>query len=69
MLNVEVGDILSKTKYTVAFFEDDSVEAVRLKIAKAIDTNKSEVYVPAFWWAVMAVIKAIPHALFKRKSF
>ena len=42
---------------------------VAAKIAKAIDTNKSEVYVPAFWWAVMVVIKAIPHALFKRKSF
>ena len=42
--------------------------AVAAKIVKAIDTKKSEVYVPAFWWAVMAVIKAIPAAVFRRVS-
>jgi len=42
--------------------------AVAAKIVKAIDTKKSEVYVPAFWWAVMAVIKAIPSAVFRRVS-
>lgn len=47
MLNVEVGDILSKTKYTVAFFEDDSVEAVRLKIAKAIDSHPDRLFILA----------------------
>ena len=40
--------------------------AVAAKIVKAIDTKKTEVYVPAFWWVVMAVIKAIPSAIFKR---
>jgi len=39
--------------------------AVAAKIVKAIDTKKSEVYAPAFWWAVMAVIKAIPSKIFK----
>jgi decaprenylphospho-beta-D-erythro-pentofuranosid-2-ulose 2-reductase len=38
--------------------------AVAAKIVKAIDTKKSEVYVPAFWWALMAALKAIPNALF-----
>ena len=38
--------------------------AVAEKIVKAIDAKKSEVYVPSFWWAVMAVIKAIPPKVF-----
>lgn len=38
---------------------------VAAKIVKAIDTNKNEVYAPVFWWAVMAVIKAIPTNMFK----
>jgi decaprenylphospho-beta-D-erythro-pentofuranosid-2-ulose 2-reductase len=41
-------------------------EAVAATIVKAIDGKKSEVYVPAFWWAVIAVIKAIPNAIFRR---
>lgn len=40
--------------------------AVAAKIVKAIDAKKDEVYVPAFWWAVMAVINAIPLKIFKR---
>jgi short-subunit dehydrogenase len=36
------------------------------KIVKAVDKKKSEVYVPAFWWAVMAVIKTIPNTIFKK---
>lgn len=43
--------------------------AVAAKIVKVIDQRKNEVYVPAFWWGVMMVIKAIPTTLFKRKSF
>jgi short-subunit dehydrogenase len=43
-------------------------EAVAATIVKAIDAEKSEVYVPAFWWAVIAVIKAIPNDIFKRIS-
>ena len=40
--------------------------AVAATIVKAIDTKKNEVYVPAFWWLVMAVIKAIPKNIFKK---
>lgn len=36
------------------------------KIVKAIDHNKAEVYVPAFWWVIMIVIKKLPNFLFKR---
>jgi len=40
--------------------------AVAAKIVRAIDKRKDEVYVPAFWWAVMGVIKAIPTRFFKQ---
>jgi len=40
--------------------------AVAAKIVKAIDAKKCEVYVPAFWWAVMAVIKLLPRTFFKK---
>jgi short-subunit dehydrogenase len=40
--------------------------AVAQKIVQAIDKRKDEVYVPAFWWGVMAVIKSIPNQLFHR---
>lgn len=36
---------------------------VAVKIVKAIDAKKNEVYVPAFWWAIMAVIKRLPKNL------
>jgi len=42
--------------------------AVAAKIVKVIDAKKNEVYVPAFWWVVMAVIRAIPQKLFKKVS-
>jgi decaprenylphospho-beta-D-erythro-pentofuranosid-2-ulose 2-reductase len=42
--------------------------AVAAKIVRAIDKRKDEVYVPAFWWVIMAVIKAIPIKLFKRRT-
>ena len=41
---------------------------VAAKIVKAIDSKKNEVYVPAFWWAVTAVIRAIPTMIFKNVS-
>lgn len=40
--------------------------AVAAKIVMAIDRRKDEVYVPGFWWVVMAIIKMIPARLFKR---
>jgi decaprenylphospho-beta-D-erythro-pentofuranosid-2-ulose 2-reductase len=42
--------------------------AVAEKIVQAIDKRKDEVYVPAFWWAVMMVIKTIPNSIFKRQG-
>jgi decaprenylphospho-beta-D-erythro-pentofuranosid-2-ulose 2-reductase len=42
--------------------------AVAAKIVRAIDQRKDEVYVPAFWWVVMAVIKAIPSGIFKKMN-
>lgn len=39
--------------------------AVAAAIVRAIDQRKDEVYVPAFWWAVMLVIKLLPTRLFK----
>ena len=38
---------------------------VAAKIVKSMDQRKDEVYVPAFWWGVMAVIKNIPEFIFK----
>jgi short-subunit dehydrogenase len=35
-------------------------------IVRAIDKGSDEVYVPAFWWAVMTLIKAIPANIFKK---
>jgi len=43
-------------------------DAVATKIIRAIDSKKNEVYVPAFWWVVMSVIRMIPIRLFKRFS-
>lgn len=40
-------------------------DAVAAMIVKAIDAKKSEVYVPAFWWAVMAVFKWMPECVIK----
>ena len=41
-------------------------QTVSENIVKAIDTKKSEVYVPTFWWLVMVLIKAIPCNLFRK---
>jgi decaprenylphospho-beta-D-erythro-pentofuranosid-2-ulose 2-reductase len=40
--------------------------AVAEKIVQAIDKRKNEVYVPAFWWAIMVIIKNIQEFIFKR---
>ncbi len=37
-------------------------------IVKAIDKNKSESYVPGFWWILMAIVKSIPEKIFRRIS-
>ena len=43
-------------------------EKVAMMIMKAIDKEKNEVYVPAFWWGIMAVIKVIPNKWFRRAN-
>lgn len=35
-------------------------------IVIACERRNGEVYVPSFWWAIMAIIKAIPEFIFKR---
>jgi short-subunit dehydrogenase len=39
---------------------------VATKIVRAIEKRKDEVYIPIFWWVVMAVIKAIPQIFFSK---
>ena len=41
-------------------------DLVSVKIVKAIDQRKDEVYIPSFWWFVMTTIKMIPENIFKR---
>ena len=41
---------------------------VSAMIVKAIDKKKVIVYVLAFWWGVMAVIKLIPSIVFTKVS-
>lgn len=42
---------------------------VSLKIVKAIDKKRAEVYVPSFWWAIMQVIKIVPSRFFNKMRF
>lgn len=42
--------------------------AVATAIVRAIDKRKDEVYVPAFWWAAMKIIRAIPNNVFRNLS-
>lgn len=44
-------------------------ERIAHGIVAAIDRKKDVVYLPFFWWAIMAVIKIIPEKIFKRLSF
>jgi len=42
--------------------------AVSASIVKAIDKNKSELYAPAFWLVLIAVVKFIPEQIFRSIS-
>ena len=42
---------------------------VAKKIITAIEKKKAEVYVPLFWWAIMAVIKGLPSKIFLKMEF
>lgn len=41
-------------------------DAVAKGIVRAIDRRKAVAYLPAFWWAIMLVIKSIPEFVFRR---
>ncbi len=41
-------------------------EQIARGIVRAIDRRRAVVYLPPFWWLIMAVIRAIPEALFRR---
>ena len=61
---------LVETPMTAAFkkgFLWTKPEVVAKKIVKAIDLKKDEVYVPAFWFWILLLIKLIPTWLFKKK--
>lgn len=45
MLKGEIVDLPSKNKYNVSFFDDDSIETVRFKIAKAIDSHPDRLFI------------------------
>ena len=45
MLKGEVIDFSSKNKYTVSFFEDDSIDTVRQKIGIAMDMHPDRLYI------------------------
>lgn len=45
MLKGEIIDISSKNKYTVSFFEDDSIDTLRQKIGAAIDIHPDRLYI------------------------
>ncbi len=40
--------------------------AVAKSILKAIDNQKSEVYVPGYWWVIMLFIRIIPNEIFRK---
>ncbi len=43
-------------------------DAAAARIVVAMDKRKAVVYVPAFWWWIMTIIKAIPEAIFYRRQ-
>lgn len=44
-------------------------DAVAARIQGAVDNRRNVVYTPGFWWLIMAVIRLLPEALFKRLKF
>lgn len=45
-----------------------SPEKIAMDIEKAIENKRNVLYTPSFWFLIMAIIKSIPEALFKRLS-
>ena len=44
-------------------------DTIAAGIVRAVERNRSVVYLPWFWWPVMTAIKALPEFLFKRMKF
>ena len=44
-------------------------ELVARQIEKAIRRKRHTVYVPGYWRLIMAVVRSIPEAVFKRLKF
>lgn len=45
-----------------------SPDAIARGIYKAVQKRRDVVYLPGFWWLIMAVIRSIPEFIFKRLS-
>ncbi len=45
-----------------------SPEKIAADIERAIEGKRNVLYTPFFWWPIMAVIKSVPEAIFKRLS-
>jgi short-subunit dehydrogenase len=43
-------------------------DQVAQAIVKAMDQRRNVLYTPFFWWGIMAIIRAIPEAIFKKLS-
>ena len=43
-------------------------QAVGAGIVRAVDGRRDEVYLPGFWWPIMAIIRHIPERVFKKLS-
>ena len=43
---------------------DPNVVATRIVVA--VERRRSVVYVPGFWWLIMAIIRVLPEAVFNR---
>ncbi|WP_301101741.1 SDR family oxidoreductase [Propionivibrio sp.] len=43
-------------------------DAIARGIVRAIEQKSDEVYLPAFWWLIMTIIRHIPERVFKRLS-
>jgi decaprenylphospho-beta-D-erythro-pentofuranosid-2-ulose 2-reductase len=41
-------------------------DTVAARIESAMESRRNVVYTPGFWWVVMAIIRSLPEALFKR---
>lgn len=44
-------------------------DRVAQDIVRAIDRRAAEVYVPWFWWGILAVVRVMPEAVFQRLGF